>query len=226
MPLVDRKNVRLTCHLWYDACNRKEVRETEKFVFHSGHVTALEKIGNRITHCNALCPNWEFQGVDFPKSLLVEGLQQLWQHNRNHIRSLSIYCCGMSESAFEDIVVHSSNLTHFRASAAYKFSFMICYSRFEAVLDRLIESKIQRRNLETLEFFVPDISREMAWKICRVFPCLRTFGLGGTAIVLGDYSTGSYSNSKHVDLENVLSPSITNFIWDYPLRLKRIPERK
>ena len=199
LPLEDRKNVRLVCHLWNDACNRLEIVRNEKFVFRTGNdYDDIEQMGAHIARSKTIRSSLEFQGLP-----LLKLPSFVWHRCGAQIRTLFLYKCSMNDETMKNIIIHCHNLTHLCLKTSKVFSKHRDYKRkqlfcSEAAIDELVMLKVVRKNLISLK--VIDNILIQCQKIFQVFPCIRTLGLD------------VWAPNPNEEEEWILPASLENFI--------------
>lgn len=102
----DRKNVRLTCSTWYNACNEKRFLQKEKLVIRTNPVYS-DFVIDTLMKCSYKYLNLEFRGMYFKKSW-----EQFWEHCGSRIHSLTFQKCLLCEEISEKILSSCENLKY------------------------------------------------------------------------------------------------------------------
>lgn len=175
VPLNVRKNIRLTCRSWNEACNHPDITRYEKFVFRRATFDNdnMECMVLCIQNCRVLRKKLEFHRVALSK--LPSSI--LWKECGTRIESLFLHECAVNDDTIKNIIIYCSNLTSFYLSL-WPYSSEDLKFCSEVTLDDLINSKVERRRLHSFKLHFPGVTTEMFQKIFRIYPCIRTFGLG------------------------------------------------
>lgn len=205
LPLKDRKNIRLTCRQWNEACNHSDIIDCERFIFHFGYDDDLKRIARFIVRCRTLRRDIEFLGLH-----LRTLPDTVWEQCGARIKSLFIRECTVNNRTIRNIILHCSNLKIFRVESKDPKKKSFCS---EYILDDLIKSKVERKNLFSFNLHSSyPISIEQYQKILRIYPCIRTFGLGSSCARSRLHYVNTWTllpRPNYVDLE--LPSTIENF---------------
>ena len=173
LPIDDRKNVRLTCHEWNDACNNLGIIMCEKFVFHRGNVAHMKAC---FTKCKILRSNLEFYGLSLQHIPSI-----VWKYAGARIKSLFICDCELDDDTMGDIIFYCSDLTSLSVvtpPGPYEPNRLFCS---ESALDALIRHKVVQKNLQSFQLLtLIYVSPRMYRKIFEIYPNIRTFGVGNS----------------------------------------------
>lgn len=182
--------MRLTCHAFKDACDRADIVNHEKFVFHSGN---LEKDLDT-EDVDAICSRLRSEVVFIAFDLIRLPLP-LWEGFGAGITSLFMDACSINDEIIVRIFLHCSMLVNFHLGVFGGRSYSV--TGLNNAFDRLIALRIQRPKLESLKLFTCFLIKDETFtKIIKIFPNIRTFGR-------------CQYNSAPIDLP----PSVERFLW-------------
>lgn len=182
--LKDRKNVRLVCRNWYDACNTQTIQSKEKIYIGSLHMDELEPVIRTLFQCRRKCFNFEFCGLDFkrkPRALF-------WKKCGSRVQTLQLTRCKMSVHAFLCIVKYCSELQTLRLD--FNDLNDMQYGVKIDALDSAIASYVTNASLQKLEIRSnswQSFSHNFYWlrlisQLFRLFPSLITFSLSNNEL--------------------------------------------
>lgn len=164
------------CRTWYDACNRPEIIESEKFVLHPGHFGLdMHLMENFIGNCRTWRQDIEFHALP----LLALSSATIWERCGAHIKSLLIDECEMTDETMRNVFLHCSSLTkfYFKGACLKEKPIYICWKN---VLDDLIKRKVVREKLLILQVAPPScmLGRISSERLHRIFPSIQTLDNG------------------------------------------------
>jgi len=171
LSLRDRKEVRLTCKLWYNCSLRLSITNNEKFMFRAG--SNLQDIAKVLMKPNFLQMNLRFEGLSL--SLLPA---HTWNVCGHRIHSLEFDDCKWNDEAIKDIIVHCVNMKRLKIDNwVYGVSIGNIFNSTR-LFDELIEKNVQRTELHTFTMLNPVVHENVLEKIFTIYPCIKDFSTG------------------------------------------------
>lgn len=168
VPLDDRKNVRLSCSWFYDACNQVSILKNEKLIFRK--LCSIEEIIENISVCKYLILNLEFQSLPLDK--LDENF---WKTYGCRIYSLIFYKCNITNKTIKNVIIYCENLKYWSLYTNIEVNDRLRHT--VKVFYDLLEAKIIRIRLETFKIFLHDdpIWSSVMEIIFQIFPNIKKF---------------------------------------------------
>lgn len=156
LPLSDRKNVRLTCHRFYDACSTCQIHQKEEMVF-EGMFSTRQAIPSL---CDVGRQIWNIKLVNV--DLMDDFVDPFFEKHGANIHSLILINCPFEKRLLRAILEPCKNLKNF--ALIYKIKMTSDYNLRETVMPEF-EALLKR---DVVFPDVTDLTLELLSKRCRV----------------------------------------------------------
>lgn len=105
----DKRNVRLTCSLWYRCCNHPSILNREKILVHAFNVDYTSQMMKNLDGNHIRPLNIEFQGVHLDR---LPG--RFWRNHGIYITRLELHKCVLSDKTAMKIIKSCTHMEHFK----------------------------------------------------------------------------------------------------------------
>ena len=195
LSLKDRKNVRLTCRLWYECSVDPSITKNEKLIF--GRLDSAKEIACILPKLHISVANLEF------RHLMINDLSEdFWNSFGPAVHTLYFNDCYWNANTILNIIVCCDNLKNFRIK---RRSSEMSFPSPE-MLDDLIAKGIRRPKLHTFTWFINEyyLPESVLQKIFIIFPNIKYFGTGAES-----YDYNSYrSTYDEYNFDECLTPTM------------------
>lgn len=193
LPLLDRKNAKLVCKLWYDVCNFEYFLERQKFICCGIYPT--ESILQTLTNSSCAYLNLEFYRVNFCFTST-----EYWELLGPKIHALYFVECDMKAEMVKEIIVKCIELKHLTISFERPLLLL------QSLLDNVCKQFIKRPKLVSIDMRVINsngwFSNAILWNLLSIYINIQKFGF--TCHSLASVSVSDFKTCKLLSIGPLL----------------------